>query len=561
VNVPLAEPYTEAGEDLRMGDDEARLVALGFDFPFAGATWDSMWVSPNGAVSFGAPTYGEDGARFAATLFYNDVPKIAPLFLDLDPSRGGGVFLHRGDEGATITWSRVPQFTTGAESSFRLVLQREGGIDFIYGPVGASIATTGRSRGVRGLVQGTPPARAVRLLAEPLEDGAPYSIPPGEARVQDYWPAAWAQVHRQVESLVVLMLLATGAVLLIFPLAFRASLLRPLDRLLNAVRRVDSGDLDATVPVHGPDEFGRIAESFNGMASSLKQYSGEMEALVAERTSVLEGALLNLHEVQDRLVQQEKIASLGQLTAGIAHEIKNPLNFVNNFAGLSADLANELLAELRAHPDARLADVGASIEDLHANARRISEHGRRADSIVRSMMDHARGRPGHPRPVDLNELVEEHVGLAYHGRRANNPAFDVTIERDYGADVGRVAVVPQDFGRVVVNLLQNAFDAVLGAGGDGLPAPAGSARRPSVRICTRRVDDGIELRVEDNGPGIPPALRTRIFEPFFTTKPVGLGTGLGLSLTHEIVVQGHHGTLDVEPGQDGGAAFIVTVPG
>ena len=560
VNVPRAEPYTPAGDDLRMEDDRARHVALGFSFPFAGARWDSAWVSPNGAVSFGSPTYAGGGPRFAATLFYSEIPKIAPLFLDLDPSRGGGVFLHRDAGRATITWSRVPQFTTGAESTFRLVLAADGTIDFVYGPVGASIATTGRSRGVRGIVQGSPPARAVQALAEPLEDGVPYTMEPGEARVQDYWPAAWMQVHRQVESLVVVMLIATALVLLVFPLAFRASLLRPLDRLMNAVRRVDAGDLDAQVRVHGPDELGQIAESFNGMAASLRRYSGEMEALVAERTAVLESALLNLHEVQDRLVQQEKIASLGQLTAGIAHEIKNPLNFVNNFAGLSADIADELLAELRAHPDVRLSDVGSSIEDLRANARRISEHGRRADAIVRSMMDHARGRPGHPRPVEFNALVEEHVGLAFHGRRAANPTFDVAIERDYDPNVGRVAVVPQDLGRVVVNLLQNAFDAVLGAGGDGQPAAVSAGRRPVVKVCTSRRDGVVELRVEDNGPGIPAALQTRIFEPFFTTKPVGLGTGLGLSLSHEIVVQGHHGTLDVEDAENGGAAFVVTLP-
>jgi len=559
VNVPQAEPYGPAGEQLALGDDEAVAVPLGFSFPFAGRRWETMWVSPNGAVSFGSPTYGDRRPFFGATLIYNSVPKIAPLFLDLDPTRGGGVFLHRSAGVATITWSRIPQFTTGAESTFRLVLKEGGAIDFVYGPVGASIATTGRSRGVRGIVQGAPPERGVLALAAPLEEGVPYTLAPGEARVQDYWPAAWVRVHQPVESLVLLMLAATAVVLLVFPLAFRASLLLPLDRLMTAVRRVDAGALDAHVPVHGRDELGRIAESFNGMSASLRRYSGEMESLVAERTSVLESALMNLHEVQDRLVQQEKIASLGQLTAGIAHEIKNPLNFVNNFAGLSGDLADELLAELRAHPDARLASVSGVIEDLHANARRIREHGRRADSIVRSMLDHARGRPGERRAVDLNALVEEHVGLAYHGRRAINPGFDVTVERSYAPDAGSIAALPQDLGRVVVNLMQNAFDAVLAGGGDGQSAPAG-VRRPTVRVSTSRRDGLAEVRVEDNGPGIPPALRSRIFEPFFTTKPVGLGTGLGLSLSHEIVVQGHHGTLEVEPAESGGAAFVVTIP-
>jgi signal transduction histidine kinase len=175
------------------------------------------------------------------------------------------------------------------------------------------------------------------------------------------------------------------------------------------------------------------------------------------------------------------------------------------------------------------------------------------------MLDHARGRPGERRLVDLNALVEEHVGLAFHGRRAVNPTFDVQIERQYAPDAGRVSALPQDLGRVVVNLLQNAFDAVAAGGGDGQVA-AESERRPCVRVSTARLEGLVEIRVEDNGPGIPPALRSRIFEPFFTTKPVGLGTGLGLSLSHEIVVQGHHGTLDVEPTQGGGATFVVTLP-
>ena len=549
----------DLGTDLGMGDDEAQRVAFGFPFPFAGARWDSVWVSPNGAVSFGAPIYPRGRPRYNAALFYTAVPKIAPLFLDLDPTQGGGVFVRRTDEALAITWRAVPQFGSPLASTFRLVLHRDGVADFRYGPVHARIVSTGRSRGVRGLTPGRGALpRTAAALAAPLGGGLPYRLGPGEGRAEDYWPASWLRVHREVEGLAGLMLLATAFVLLLFPLTFRSSLIRPLARLLGGVRRLEEGDRAAEVPVQTRDEIGRLTESFNRMAASLRRYSEEMEALVAERTAILEHALRNLQEAQDRLVQQEKMASLGQLTAGIAHEIKNPLNFVNNFATLNAERVDELMAVAAANPAARLADVGEALEDLRANAHRINEHGRRADAIVRSMMEHARGKPSDRRPVDLNRLVEEHVGFAFHGRRAKDPLFEVAIERDYDPAVGEVEVVPQDLGRVLLNLLHNAFDALSTPSGDGRADDL--ADPPRVVVRTRRRGAEVEIRVEDNGPGIPEPLRRRIFDPFFTTKPVGLGTGLGLSLSHEIVVQGHGGTLAAESGDGAGAAFVVTLP-
>jgi signal transduction histidine kinase len=551
----------DLGQPLALDDDTARPLALGFAFPFAGSIWDRVWVSPNGAVSFGAPTYPGDNPLYNAALFYNAVPKIAPLFLDLDPSAGGGVYVRRAADRVAITWHAVPQFGTGAPNTLRLVLHRDGTADFLYGHVHASFVSEGRSRGVRGLTpgpEGLP--RSVAALATSLSAGLPYRLGPGEGRAEDYWPAGWAHVHREVEGLTKLMLLATAFVLLLFPLTFRSSLIRPLGRLLGGVRRLDEGDLAVEVPVQASDEIGRLTESFNRMAASLRRYSQEMEGLVAERTAILERALMNLQEAQDRLVQQEKLAGLGQLTAGIAHEIKNPLNFVNNFASLNAERADELIAALEANPAARLADVGDALADLRDNARRITEHGRRADAIVRSMMEHARGKPGDRRPVDLNRLVEEHVGFAFHGRRAKDPLFDVSIERDYDPAVGEVEVVPQDLGRVFLNLLHNAFDAVAPPTGDGQADGRLGARPPTVTVRTRRMPGAVEVRVEDEGPGIPEPLRHRIFEPFFTTKPVGLGTGLGLSLSHEIVVQGHGGTLELESAPGAGAAFVVTLP-
>jgi signal transduction histidine kinase len=265
--------------------------------------------------------------------------------------------------------------------------------------------------------------------------------------------------------------------------------------------------------------------------------------------SDLEAALMQLRAAQAQLVQQEKMASLGALTAGIAHEIKNPLNFVNNFAGLSV----ELVAELEQTEDAD--ERGALLADLKANAAKIEEHGKRADAIVRQMMEHARIGGGERRAVGVNALVEEYANHAFHGARARRPDFTVDIDLDLDADVGEATLIPQEIGRVLINLLDNAFDAVRERA-----VVEGPPFRPAVRVATRRSDGAVEIRVEDNGPGIPDAVRARIFEPFFTTKPSGQGTGLGLSLAYDIVTQGHRGTLAVESVGGEGANFRLVLP-
>ncbi len=261
-------------------------------------------------------------------------------------------------------------------------------------------------------------------------------------------------------------------------------------------------------------------------------------------------AYRQIKTTQRQLVQQEKLASLGQLTAGIAHEIKNPLNFITNFADVNEELAVELREALVAGED-----IHPIIDDIEQNARVIKQHGRRADSIVRSMMAHARTGSGEREQVGFNELVDEHVELAYHGKRAQVPGFPVVIEREYDPAVGKVEVLAQEIGRVVLNLVGNAFDAVMehAAGQNG-------QFRPTVVVSTQRDGDEVILRVKDNGNGIPEDVRSRIFEPFFTTKSAGSGTGLGLSMSYDIVTQSHGGTLDVENAPDGGAEFIMRLP-
>jgi len=268
----------------------------------------------------------------------------------------------------------------------------------------------------------------------------------------------------------------------------------------------------------------------------------------------LTATLDRLKATQEQLVVQEKLASLGALTAGIAHEIKNPLNFVNNFAELSVELAEELRQEIervKDRLDAADFDLLQSLAtDLQMNARKINEHGRRADSIVRGMLLHSRGQSGDRQNTDINALLEEYVNLSYHGMRAQDSSFNLTVERDYDPSIGMMEVVPQDLSRVFLNLVNNACYATH----EKSKAVAANGRvdyKPTLTVSTKKAGDTVEVHVRDNGDGIPDEIRDRIFNPFFTTKPTGQGTGLGLSISHDIIVQQHHGTLEVDsvPGQ------------
>jgi signal transduction histidine kinase len=270
---------------------------------------------------------------------------------------------------------------------------------------------------------------------------------------------------------------------------------------------------------------------------------------VATRTDELAKSLDDLRAAQDRLIQTEKLASLGQLTAGIAHEIKNPLNFVNNFASLSAELTdelNEVLAPVTL-ADAVRAEVDELTGLLKDNLGKVVQHGRRADSIVKNMLLHSREGGGERRMSDINAVVEESLNLAYHGARAEQPQFDVTLERDLDPAAGQAEVFPQEITRVLLNLLGNGFHAVAKRKAE----TAAAGYEPVVTAATRDRGDRIEIRIRDNGTGIPDEVKDKMFNPFFTTKPAGEGTGLGLSMSHDIVVKQHGGTIDVatEPGK------------
>jgi signal transduction histidine kinase len=273
-----------------------------------------------------------------------------------------------------------------------------------------------------------------------------------------------------------------------------------------------------------------------------------------------EATLRDLRAAQANLIQAEKMASLGQLTAGIAHEIKNPLNFVNNFAGLSVELLDELkettAPAIAALDEEKRADVGETIEMLTSNLEKIAEHGRRADGIVKSMLEHSRGGTGERRAVDLNALIDEALNLAYHGGRAQDQSFNITLERDYDRDLAPIELVPQDITRVCLNLFGNGFYATAKRQKEG----GDPTFKPILKVTTRDLGDAVEIRARDNGIGIPAEIKDKLFQPFFTTKPTGEGTGLGLSISYDIVTQQHGGTIEVDSRVGEFTEFTIRLP-
>jgi signal transduction histidine kinase len=269
---------------------------------------------------------------------------------------------------------------------------------------------------------------------------------------------------------------------------------------------------------------------------------------VEARTRELAKSLEELRTTQDRLVQTQKLASLGQLTAGIAHEIKNPLNFVNNFSGVSAELIDELRDTLKGPLDDKArAEINELTDTLRSNLDKVMQHGKRADAIVKNMLLHSREGSGEHRVVDINALVEESLNLAYHAARAEKQGFTITLERSLDPAAGTADVFPQDITRALLNLILNGFYAATKrkAGANG------GDYEPTLTASTKNLGDRVEVRIRDNGTGILPEVKKKIFNPFFTTKPAGEGTGLGLSISHDIIVKQHGGSIEVEtqPGE------------
>jgi signal transduction histidine kinase len=261
-----------------------------------------------------------------------------------------------------------------------------------------------------------------------------------------------------------------------------------------------------------------------------------------------ENAFQELKSTQSQLIQSEKMASLGEMTAGIAHEIQNPLNFVNNFSEVNKELVDEMQAELKA---GKIDDAFAISKDIRENEEKINHHGKRADAIVKGMLQHSRSSSSVKEPTNLNALADEYLRLAYHGFRAKDKSFNATMKTDFDQTIGNVSIIPQDIGRVVLNLINNAFYAV-----DEKKKHNQDGYDPTVSVSTKKINGKVEIKVSDNGNGIPQKILDKIFQPFFTTKPTGQGTGLGLSLSYDIV-KAHGGELKVKTKEGEGSEFIV----
>ncbi len=377
------------------------------------------------------------------------------------------------------------------------------------------------------------------------------------ARVEQQALAGRDASARQAERVVELSIIG-GMVALAVALGLTAFIVRsitvPLKRLEGSMAAITRGELDVEIPPASAHEIGAMTKTLGMLRDSLierdhlERERRRADAEIRIARDAAEAALRELKAAQANLIQAEKMASLGQLTAGIAHEIKNPLNFVNNFSAVSAELIYELQEALRgAHLDGKLrTEIGEITDTLRGNLEKIVQHGKRADGIVKNMLLHSRHGSGERRRVDINALVEESLNLAYHGARAEKQGFNVTLERSFDPAAGEAVLFPQEMTRVLLNLISNGFYAATKR-----KAEADGGYEPTVIAATRNLGDSIEIRIRDNGTGISPEVKDKMFDPFFTTKPAGEGTGLGLSLSYDIVVKQHRGSIEVEtkPGE------------
>ena len=396
-----------------------------------------------------------------------------------------------------------------------------------------------------------------------------------------------ADENKLYRNLVELAVVGLALIFLVIFLISR-SITGSLRRLTGAAEKFAEGDFNVSLPpIRSKDEIGRLNNSFIYMQETLaktihdlqkaseelrisheqlEEYNRTLEHKVDERTTELkakndelDAAFNGLKAAQAQLVQSEKMASLGALTAGIAHEIKNPLNFINNFSELSVELVQEILAEsdkLTSALGEKEADyIKGILRDIEGNVTKIHDHGKRADSIIRGMLLHSRGKSGERMPTDVNALLAEYVNLGYHGMRATDSSFNIKIESDYDQNMPQLNVIPQDLSRVFLNMINNSCYST-----QQKKQEFKDAYFPILRISTKDLGDKAEFRIWDNGKGIPKSVIEKVFNPFYTTKPAGKGTGLGLSISFDIIVQEHQGKIEVNSKEGEYAEFVITIP-
>jgi signal transduction histidine kinase len=283
-------------------------------------------------------------------------------------------------------------------------------------------------------------------------------------------------------------------------------------------------------------------------SAQLRRANRVLEEKVTHRTAQLKQSFENLESAQAQLIQSAKMASLGELTAGIAHEIQNPLNFINNFSEINSELIGEMKQQI---DKGNFDEVKIISNDIESNEQKIVDHGKRADAIVKGMLQHSRTSTGIKEPTDINKLADEYLRLAYHGMRAKDKSFNAGIKTELDETIGKINIIPQEIGRVLLNLFNNAFYAVNEKQKQNL-----NGYEPSISISTKKINNKVEIKVSDNGNGVPQNIVDKIFQPFFTTKPTGQGTGLGLSLAYDII-KAHGGEIKVESKKGEGSEFVI----
>ena len=332
----------------------------------------------------------------------------------------------------------------------------------------------------------------------------------------------------------------------------------PVLALRDAARKVGEGDLNQKIKRIHNDEIGQLEKAFNKMLDDLDKTTNDLNeknVVLSATNSTLNDTLIELKKTHAQLIQSEKMASLGELTAGIAHEIQNPLNFVNNFSEVSIELIAEIQEEQEKSPEERDEALQAELlSDITTNLEKIAHHGKRADNIVKGMLQHSRASTGQKEPTDINLLADEYLRLAYHGLRAKDKSFNATMNTDFAENLPKVDAIPQDLGRVLLNLFTNAFYSV----SDKKKKISGDYA-PTVSVSTKINNENLQIEVTDNGIGIPQQIIDKIMQPFFTTKPTGEGTGLGLSMSYDII-NSHNGKLIVESVEGESATFRILLP-
>lgn len=372
-----------------------------------------------------------------------------------------------------------------------------------------------------------------------------------------------SDLYENRKNLILFLGVISFAFGLIINYILKKLLTNPIDKIIETAVLFAKGDKSIRFDESENDEFAFMSRFINRALDSSKSMNDQLKESVHEQRKAkehAEDALKELEQAQDRLVQSEKLASLGKLTAGVAHEIKNPLNFINNFAETSVELFTELKETLEPHiagmEQGVRDEINDMIDDLSSDLSTIDRHGKRADSIVKNMLMHSRSDRGEPTSTDINALVKEALGLAYHGERANDKNFQIEMDNHLEENIDDIKVIPQDVTRVLINLFSNAFYATEKRKNNTEDADY----TPVVTTSTVSVADGIEIRIRDNGTGIPKANLKDLFAPFFTTKPTGEGTGLGLSISYDIITKNNNGRIEAHSKEGEFTEFVIWLP-